>query len=550
MRLRLLSILLVIVLAPLVFLGGLTWRSIGDEERMAQVRFTELVEGRLLDLSGNVGQNTSQLERRFDRALDNVEREPSALRTLRREEPLIREIFWLGPDGRMRFPPTDASRSKEEQAFVQRTAAIWDRKAILYDPPKADTARLARSEQPARKKGRASRSSSARSTGGDSVVQLAARRRSGWISWYWQEGLHLLYWRRLAQGGVLGVEVERVALLSRVVGGLPSTPLAGARMVLTDSRNDTLYQWGELSGPQQAPVATIALNYPLDSWHLAYFASADHQARFFSRSIRLYLFLGLGAFALALLGLTVYLYREFSRDMREAAQRVNFVTQVSHELKTPLTNIRLYAELIESDLDEEEERTARRLSVIVSESERLTRLINNILSFSKHRRGQLELSRAPTALDPLIAQVLKQFEPALESKGVQTEVELNAPRPARVDPDAIGQILANLMSNIEKYGYSGGRAIVHSRQEGARTVITVQDRGPGVPDDQRERVFSPFVRLSDRLQDGVTGTGLGLTIARELARLHGGDLQLRAGPGARFELVLVDEEESHEGTDR
>jgi signal transduction histidine kinase len=103
----------------------------------------------------------------------------------------------------------------------------------------------------------------------------------------------------------------------------------------------------------------------------------------------------------------------------------------------------------------------------------------------------------------------------------------------------VEQILGNLFSNVEKYGASGGWMQVTSRQEGPTTTITVTDRGPGIPRGQEERVFAPFQRLSNRLSDGVTGTGIGLTIARELARRHGGELKVvPVENGACLELQL------------
>jgi signal transduction histidine kinase len=372
------------------------------------------------------------------------------------------------------------------------------------------------------------------------LLALAARSSHGWIGWYWEEGLHLLFWRRGPDGGVVGAEVERIALLARVVGELPVAELESGRIVLADARGDAIFAWGAREPEQgEKPVATLALEHPLEFLRLEAFASPAEIDRFFGGAVRLNLVAGLGAVLLAMIGLAAYFFRESTRELREASQRVNFVTRVSHELKTPLTNVRLYAELLEQELEDEDETAKKRLAVIVAESQRLTRLIHNILTFSKHESGTLELARAPVQVEEVIDQVLEQFAPALNSKQIAVTFERAKTPPVLGDRDAIGQILANLISNVEKYASAGGALIISTTVENGRTVVSVADRGPGVPRAHRVRIFEPFYRVSDRLSDGVAGTGIGLTIARELARRHGGDLILADGDrGACFKLIL------------
>ncbi|MEM9492935.1 MAG: HAMP domain-containing sensor histidine kinase, partial [Myxococcota bacterium] len=251
--------------------------------------------------------------------------------------------------------------------------------------------------------------------------------------------------------------------------------------------------------------------------------------------------------ALGLLALALVFYRDYARRMREAAQRVGFVTQVSHELKTPLTNIRLYAELLDDDLDgllaavaagdsddhgdsssDEDDAIRGRTAVIIAESQRLTRLINNILTFSKQRRGQLDLRLERVAVRALVDQVLAQFGPALQARGIAAEIAVPDDLTVYADRDALGQIIANLLSNVDKYAAAGGRVEIAAGRRGARAWLRVSDRGPGIPAAHRDKIFRPFYRMSDKLADGVTGTGIGLAIARELARRLGGELRLVA----------------------
>ncbi|HUH05790.1 MAG TPA: HAMP domain-containing sensor histidine kinase [Kofleriaceae bacterium] len=522
-----------IVLVPLALAAWLGVKVAHDERALEKHGLERLLQGRLVDVRSRAGQAVGRLERELLAALDDAPAEVDGLRELGRRTPIARQIFVLGPDGQLVFPARTPDASRDELDFLARTEAIWSGRAVLLRDPGddgevGDSAPAPAPPPPATR------------IPGDSLIHLAATRPHGWISWYWQEGLHLLFWRRSAGGRVIGLEVERIALLSRIVAALPTTELEAGRMRLADSRGAVVHQWGpHEAGDDEVARAVLTFEHPLDTWRLEYFI-APSQRRAFEGGIRLDVIFGIGAVAIALIGLAIYTHREMSRRVRDASQRVSFVTQVSHELKTPLTNIRLYAELLEERLDSEDRDNARRAGVIVSESQRLTRLINNILTFARARRGELETR--PGTVDPnrVVREVLEQFGPALAAHDLEVATRLEATSSVRAGEDALDQILANLVSNVEKYAAVGGTLGIESRDEGDRVVIRVADQGPGIPRGQREAIFRPFVRLSDRLADGVTGTGIGLSIARELARSVGGELRLvDAERGACFEISLV-----------
>lgn len=397
---------------------------------------------------------------------------------------------------------------------------------------------------------KASRSGGKNNGWGDSILDLAKGRTHGWIVWYWAEGLHLLFWKRAHNRRIIGVEVDRVVLMARVVGQLPdSNGQQAGQISLRDSRGATIYQWGKYQRKQgEGALVERNLAYPLHSWKFYYTGPEREQMQGLTGRIYLDLALMIGGVVLALATLAFYLYREFSRDMRDASQRVTFVTQVSHELKTPLTNIRLYAELLEGRITEEDKRSRRHVGVIVAESQRLSRLINNILTFSRQRRHKHKVHVQSCQIDDVISRTLEQFQPTFQAKRIVVEQDLDAPQTIQADADATEQILSNLLSNVEKYGISGKWVSVQSTQgEDGIVTIEVCDKGPGIPASLRESLFQPFVRGSDKLSDGVTGTGIGLTIARDLARMQGGDLTLReSDEGARFVLTLGSQKETGE----
>lgn len=135
---------------------------------------------------------------------------------------------------------------------------------------------------------------------------------------------------------------------------------------------------------------------------------------------------------------------------------------------------------------------------------------------------------------------IEHFRPALDAKGIEVEFERNAGDESLFDPDYLEQILGNLLSNVEKYVPTGGKARVSTEQNSMSITVSVADDGPGIPAGQRDAVFQPFTRLSDRLSDGITGTGIGLTISRDLARNHGGELSLESdGEGAVFRMTMA-----------
>ncbi len=508
-----------IVCLPLAMLAWLGWRLARDEQGMARQRLTGLAMERLEDVNLVAAKHFQQRERELLELTELDSFDPEHLRQIVRSRPGIAQLFVLNPDGKLLHPDPAGTLNHSEREFLLHARQIFDDKELIRN--------------------------------GSADENDAMPPTHGWHVRYWGPGLNLIFYHRLESGKVVGVLVPRSRWIADLIAELPETaPPVGsrrkfvseARIRLVNSNGETVYQWGPFEPDDSAEAfAELPLGNPLSSWRLEYFADARRFAAV-GRSAYWSLFSALAAIGLGLIVVAAYFYREYAREMREAVQRVNFVNQVSHELKTPLTNIRMYAELLEADLeliDGEETTTPRgHLQVIVTESQRLSRLIGNVLTFARQRRNQLSLRKTTARVDEVIATVVERFRPTLTQKGIEVVFDAAASAPVSLDTDALEQILGNLISNVEKYAAAGGHMEIASRQEDSQTTVVVADRGPGIPAGARGKVFRPFYRVSDRIE-GTPGTGIGLSIARKLARLHGGDVVLLpCENGARFQVQL------------
>jgi signal transduction histidine kinase len=215
---------------------------------------------------------------------------------------------------------------------------------------------------------------------------------------------------------------------------------------------------------------------------------------------------------------------------------------VSHEFKTPLTTIRLYSELLEQGRVPDAERRGEYLRTIGRETQRLARLVNNALDFSRLEQGRKKFQLEPLDLRAETDRLLDTQLPRFGEAGLALHRVLHsAPLPATTDRDAFEQIVLNLLDNACKYAGAGGEVTVRlAPRTGGSAELRVLDRGPGVPVEHRERIFEKFHRVDDTLTAEKHGAGLGLSIARQLARGLGGELRYEPRPdgGASFILEL------------
>ncbi len=228
---------------------------------------------------------------------------------------------------------------------------------------------------------------------------------------------------------------------------------------------------------------------------------------------------------------------------REQLDRLKdeFVLTASHELRSPLTSVQGFAELLILERDNLTAKQIETVEIILDNCRHLSRLLNDLLDLTRSDAGRLSLRREPTALAPLIEEVVRTMRAQTESaeQVLSERLEADLP-PIEVEPGRIRQILVNLITNAHEYSPERASIEVSARVAGADVEIAVTDDGPGIPESQLEHIFERFTRGDAGLTQRVGGTGLGLAISKSLVELHGGTIEAdsRVGAGSSFRIRL------------
>jgi PAS domain S-box-containing protein len=218
-----------------------------------------------------------------------------------------------------------------------------------------------------------------------------------------------------------------------------------------------------------------------------------------------------------------------------------FVAHATHELRTPLTNIRLYTEQMIDEGENDAKVREKCLNVISQESRRLERIIGDMLSVSEIEAGALKLRTGDVRFETLFKELEDDFRPQAQAKEITLKFDLPPKMPViKGDRDKIVLAIYNLVANAIKYTPSGGQVVVRLSETGEGVSIDVQDNGIGIKPEECEKVFERFYRSTDKRITNVEGTGLGLTLAREVVRLHGGDITVdsRIDKGSTFQIRI------------
>src|SRR5215471_14196918 len=252
-------------------------------------------------------------------------------------------------------------------------------------------------------------------------------------------------------------------------------------------------------------------------------------------------FMILGVLSLLMIGGLVLTYRAVSKEMSLARMKSDFVSNVSHELRTPLSLIQLYAETLELGRISTQERKEEYYRTIRKESERLGKLISNILDFSRIEAGRKEYDLRETDIAELVRNTLDSYRYQIEQKGFVFEQSIDSSLPAvHVDREAIARALVNLLDNALKY--SADEKFLGVKLYGANGVLKLEvvDRGIGIARREQSKIFEKFYRTGDPLVHNSKGSGLGLSLVRHVTQAHGGEVEVESTPGkgSKFTLSL------------
>jgi signal transduction histidine kinase len=427
--------------------------------------------------------------------------------------------------------------------------------------------------------------------------QLIGNESDGMLARFLQNKLKLMFWHRLGAEPdlIFGAQLN----LDRVVDGLrgliqpdPALQNEICLALLDDNAKPVAISRANFQASWKRPFVATEIGDALPHWEVAAYLVNPAQLTQAARTAKIALGLLIAVLVLAIGVGSWLIVSSLNAELKLARQKTDFVGNVSHELKTPLTSIRMFSELLAEGRVADAAKQRSYLQIITAEAARLTRLINNVLDFSRMERGEKKYNFQPCDLAGVVHGIEQAFRPHLEAGGFKFICELpDAPIAVRGDADALSQIIVNLLSNAEKYSNggvstppkvaqasrlrservsasdlsasptaagetpallsSGGGGGEKSRKEITLQLaqrqtplphaeIKVLDRGSGVPRGSGEKIFEKFYRAHDSLASGIQGSGLGLTIARQIARAHGGDVvyEPREGGGSCFILRL------------
>lgn len=247
------------------------------------------------------------------------------------------------------------------------------------------------------------------------------------------------------------------------------------------------------------------------------------------------------ALDIVLLAGAVLIYRTTRKEMDLVRLKSDFVSNVSHELRTPLALIRMFAETLEMKRVKTEKKKIEYYRTILVETERLTRLVNNILNFSRMEADRRQYHFRVIDLNAVVKNVLNVYEYQLHTKGFSTVVQLKSALPLiNADDEALSEALHNIVDNAIKYSNGEKFLKVETGMKEGNVFVEVQDRGIGIPTEYHDKIFEKFYRVSAGLVHTAKGSGLGLALVRHIVYAHGGTVEVESSPrkGSTFRIVL------------
>ncbi|MFA6009026.1 MAG: HAMP domain-containing sensor histidine kinase [Desulfobacteraceae bacterium] len=548
-----------LLIVPTLVIGVWALKLLSHEKDRLKIQAVASLTERARTMADSLEFTVADVEEALTRSLLTVDKsriEPT-LSHWQETNPLVRNVF-IWNENRLIYPVDGLAATPEERRFAIRYEALFTGRLAFgfgngvssdeWNSPVVQVEKSYQSNAKAKSSARKDLLSLARLENQDQTATAPSesyggkplfKPRSGWIPWFSENRLFILgYAQREEKGPVYGLELELMTLLSRLITQLPQVKESYAAFGLVSGDDELVFQAGGFPiDVKKKPEISVPLSDLLPHYRVNVYLSekgAPGETGFIYVSALLVLVF----LAAMILGGTL-LIRDSRRSMKDAMEKTSFVSSVSHELKTPLTSIRMYAELLAEGRVSQPEKVNRYLSVIVSESQRLTRLVNNVLDFGRLEQGKKTYHKASLDMAEFVRGIFDAHSIRIAAAGLSLELHIpeNAILIIVTDRDALEQVLLNLIDNAVKYAASGkylGCSVENNSNDTIDLVIT--DRGPGIPPAHQTLIFEKFHRVDNSLTAEQAGSGLGLSIARRILRDLGGDLifEPEKDGGSRF----------------
>lgn len=368
--------------------------------------------------------------------------------------------------------------------------------------------------------------------------QIREESQGGLLPHLSDQGLELLFWTLSPDGNITGCSLKMDILREHIADVLPDIFSKVRLLTVLDDKGKPLVVPAVPSLNWQRPFVAVEISPLLPRWEVGVWLTDPTLPASRARLTKIAVFSMVGVLIFLILVGGIVVMRMLTFEMRVAAQKTSFLANVSHELKTPLTSIKLFAELLLSGRQTNEVRRKEYLQTMVSETDRLARLVDDVLVFSGKKKEKWAMQNLD--LGHLAREIFRQVEPQLSRNGFRTLFREVPPLPVSGNPEALRQIILNLLSNAEKYSENTRSLSIHAYAKESTAIIKILDRGIGIPPRLAEKIFQEFFRADDSLSASRSGAGLGLAIARNLARKHGGEILYspRKNGGSIFALHL------------
>ncbi len=561
-------------LVPTLIIADIAFRLLAHEQDRINRSAIRVLSERVKNISETIHLTVEAVQENLTQSLLGIDQDNLQKTLVEWEEtnPLVRNVFIYKNPRDLEYPVRGMESTLEERRFIFRYDSLFSGRmkfdfnedpskdelkikgtAASYSGSRTDDSVLKKPTKSSRQKLVALARVAQKAPGSEQQAFFPGEpaqpfmEKTGWIPWFSENRLCILGWvQKYENGPVYGIELELMALLSRLVVDFPKLLEKGAALVLMDGNGDFMHQSGKwVTDPKEKPVAIVSISTLLPHWQIAVFI--DDKVFGATRGFLIISVVLLGIFIAAIISGGILLTRLTLQNMKDARQKTSFVSSVSHELKTPLTSIRMYAELLLSKRIKDKNKTQTYLSVIVNESGRLTRLINNVLDFGKLEQGKKKYRFTTFEMDELLEQMIHAHSIRIENQGIKIiqEVEKGDYK-VKTDPDAIEQVILNLIDNALKYAGKGKFIKFVLEKDDSFIILKICDDGPGIPKAQREAVFEKFYRVDNSLTSQQPGSGLGLSIARQILKDLKGDLFFEPMPknGSCF-TIRIKNHESH-----